>query len=163
MRSASAVSQKLAALRMGNAMRLAPIWAGRIEVAEAGLRGSRQDEEEHDGAMEGDESEVIFGQDSAVERERPVGPDKVDSHQQRQEGADGYGSKCEDEVLDSDDAVVGAKEKGSRDEGIGPRVLRGWLREFLTARSHWGDSFWCAPSQVANSFGETTRRVAFMR
>ena len=46
---------------------------GEDEVAEACLWGSGEDEEEHDGAVDGDEGEVVFGQDGAVERSGPVG------------------------------------------------------------------------------------------
>ena len=80
---------------------------GEDEVAEARLRGGGEDEEEHDGAMDGDEGEIVFGEDGAVEPERPVGPDYVDSHQEREEGADRYGDEGEEEVLDAYGAVVG--------------------------------------------------------
>ena len=80
---------------------------GEDEVAEARLRRGREHEEEHDGAVDGDQGEVVFGEDGAVERERPVGPDEVDAHQEREEGADDDGDQGEDEVLDADGAVVG--------------------------------------------------------
>ncbi len=40
---------------------------GEDEVAEAGLGGDGEDEEEHQGAVHGDEGEVLFGEDGAVE------------------------------------------------------------------------------------------------
>ena len=83
---------------------------GEDEVAEAGLGGDGEDEEEHERAVDGDEGEVVFGQDGAVEREWPVGPDEVDAHQEREEGADGYGDEREEEVVEADGAVVGGCE-----------------------------------------------------
>ena len=66
--------------------------------------------------MDGDEGEVVFGEDGAVEGERPVGPDEVDAHQQREEGADDDGDEGEDEVLEADGAVVGERRgAGSRE------------------------------------------------
>ena len=92
---------------------------GEDQVAEAGLRSGGEDEEEHDRAVDGDQGEVIFGQDRAVEREGPVGPDEMDAHQEREEGSDGDGDEREDEVLDADDAVIGTMKEvlgiGNRD------------------------------------------------
>ena len=48
---------------------------GEDEVAEAGLGGGGEDEEEHDGAVDGDEGEIVFWEDGAVEPEWPCGPD----------------------------------------------------------------------------------------
>ena len=59
---------------------------GEDEVSEAALRGCGEDEEEHDGAVDGDQGEVVFGQDGAVQRERPVGPYQVDAHQRARAG-----------------------------------------------------------------------------
>jgi hypothetical protein len=39
-----------------------------------------------------------------------VGPDQVDAHQQREQGADGDRDQREHEILNADDAVVGAEE-----------------------------------------------------
>ena len=40
---------------------------GKDDVAEAGLRGRGEDEEEHDGAVDSDEGEVVLGEDGAVQ------------------------------------------------------------------------------------------------
>ena len=50
---------------------------GEDEVAEAGLRRDGEDEEEHQRAVHGDQGEVLFGEDGAVEGELPVGPREV--------------------------------------------------------------------------------------
>ena len=80
------------------------------EVAEAGLRGGGEDEEEHDGAVDGDQGQVVFGEDGSVERKRPCGPDEVDAHQEREYGAGDDGEESEDEVLNADGAVVGGED-----------------------------------------------------
>ncbi len=46
------------------------------------LRGDGEHEEEHQRAVDGDQREIVFGQDGAVQREDPVGPDEMDAHQQ---------------------------------------------------------------------------------
>ena len=90
---------------------------GEDQVAEACLRGRGEDEEEHDGAVDGDQGEVVFGEDGAVEGQRPCGPDEVDAHEEREEGADDDGDEGEGEVLDADGAVVGE----AREQGVGNR------------------------------------------
>jgi hypothetical protein len=85
---------------------------GEDEVAEAGLWRSGEDEEQHDRAVDGDQREVVFGEDGAVKRKGPIGPDQMDAHQQREEGADDDGDEREDEVLDSDGAVIGGEDAG---------------------------------------------------
>ena len=61
------MSQKLAALSDGEGHAARADLGGEDEVAEAGLWRRRQHEEEHDGAVDGDQGEVVFGQDGAVE------------------------------------------------------------------------------------------------
>ena len=90
---------------------------GEDEVAEAGLRRGGQDEEEHQRAVHGDQGEVLFGQDGAVEREAPVGPDEMDAHQPGEEGSGDDGDRGEDEIVEADVAVVGARRwRGPIDE-----------------------------------------------
>ncbi len=84
--------------------------AGQDEVAEASLGRGGEHEEDHQGAVEGDQREVVLGQDGAVEGDREVGPDQVDAHQQREHGADGDGDDGEQEVLEADDVVVGGED-----------------------------------------------------
>ena len=59
------------------------------ERAEAGLRGERHDEEEHEGAVQGDEREVVLWLEGAEEGECVIRPDKVGAHGERHQGSDG--------------------------------------------------------------------------
>jgi hypothetical protein len=61
------------------------------EIAEAGLRRGGKDEKEHDGAMNGDQGEIVLGEYGAVKPERPCGPDEMDPHQEGEESADNDG------------------------------------------------------------------------
>jgi hypothetical protein len=92
---AAAVSQKLAALRRGKAMRRAPICAGRMRLPKPDCGASGEDEEEHQRAVHGDQGEILFGEDGAVEGSGQCGPGEVDAHQEREERADDYGVKRE--------------------------------------------------------------------
>ncbi len=101
---------------MGKAMLAGADLRGENQVAEAGLWRSGQDEEEHDGAVDGDQGEVVFGEDGAVEWQRPGWPDEVNAHQEREESADDDGEQGEGEVLDADSAVVcEARRAGNRE------------------------------------------------
>ena len=90
--------------------------AGKDEVAEAGLRGSGEDVEDHQGAMEGNQSEIVFGEDGAVEGQSDVRPGEVETHQKRENGADGDGDQGKNEVLTADGAVVGGEDSKGRGE-----------------------------------------------
>jgi hypothetical protein len=114
---------------------------GEDEIAEASLRGSREDEEEHDGAVDGDQGEIVFGEDGAVEPERPCGPDEVDAHQEGEESADDDGDEREGKVLEADGAVVGKARGGTRNQGIRTSVPVRFRCQVLWIWSHWADSF----------------------
>ena len=126
---------------------------GKDEVAEAGLGCGGEHEEEHDRAVDGHDGEVGAGKD-ALERE--VGPDEVDSHVERESGADDDGDKGEQKVLDADDAVVGGEDAGG-EEVAGPAGDGGGLR------GHGWTALRFDASQAVNSAGARTRRLAFMR
>jgi hypothetical protein len=79
---------------------------GEDEIAEAGLGRRGEDKKEHDGAMDGDQGEIVLGEDGAVEPKRPCRPDEVDPHQEGEQGADDDGDQGEDEVLDANGAMV---------------------------------------------------------
>ena len=85
---------------------------GKDEIAEARLRCCRQHEEEHDGSVEGDEREIVFRQDGAVQRELPRWPCEVCAHGEREERTDSDGDEREREVLPADGAVIGGEEGG---------------------------------------------------
>ena len=87
---------------------------GQNEVREAAQRRGGEHEEDHQRAVHGDEGEIVFGLDLAEEGKREVGPDEVDSHDEREDGSGGDGDEREQEILDSDDAVVGGEEPGER-------------------------------------------------
>ena len=114
--------QKLRALRMGKAMRRLPICDGRMRLPKAGLRRRGEDEEQHQGAVEGDEGEVLFREDGS--RKGEVRVNEVEAHQEGHDGPDGYGDEGEQEVLAAYGAVVG---KG-REQGPGFRVQLAGLR-----------------------------------
>lgn len=134
---------------------------GEYKVAEACLRGGGQDEEEHDGAVNGDQGEVVFGQNGAVERKWPCGPDEVDSHEERKDGAYGHGEQGEGEVLEADDAVVGGEESSEDEARLW--VSRNDVALIAGVGRHGVAAFRFEASQDWNWSGETTRRVAFMR
>ena len=78
--------------------------------------------------MDGDEGEVVLGQDGAVEGKDTVGPGEVEAHEQRERGSDGYGDECEREVLEADDVVVGGEEPAAPRRGCAVRCRCGGLR-----------------------------------
>jgi hypothetical protein len=63
--------------------------------------------------VDGDQGEIVFGEDGAIKPEGPCGPDEVDAHYEREKSADGYGDEGESEVLLADGAVV--EKRGSRE------------------------------------------------
>jgi hypothetical protein len=91
------------------------------------LRGDGEDEEEHQRAVHGDEGEVLFGEDGAVEGKLPVGPGEVEAHGEREEGADDDGDEGDEEVAEADGAVVG---------GAGGLLLTHSMSQ--KARHEWG-------------------------
>jgi hypothetical protein len=149
--------------------------AGQDEIAEASLGRRGEHEEDHQGAVEGDQSEVVFGQDGAVEGDRKIGPDQVDAHQQREHRADGDGEDGEQKILDADDVVVGgeevAAEPGERlgaelgENGAAGGVRRRFVRDVPVGGVlvHWAAAFSLAASQAANWAAGRTRRSACMR
>jgi hypothetical protein len=76
------------------------------EIAKASLWRRGEDKKKHDGAMDGDQGEIVLGENRTVEPERPCGPDEVNAHQEGEQGADDDGDQREDEVLDADRAMV---------------------------------------------------------
>ena len=98
--------------------------------------------------MDRDQGKVVFGEDRTVKRERPVGPDQMDAHQERQQTADGDGDEREDKVEKSDRAVIRAEDASF---ALEPMLIHGWAA-FCFAASHW-----------ANSAVGRTRTLAFMR
>ena len=85
-RGRAAVSQRPSGVEAREGHAAGADLGGEDEVAEAGLRGDGEDEEEHQRAVQGDEGEVLFGQDGAVEGELPVGPGEVEAHERARAG-----------------------------------------------------------------------------
>ena len=139
-KSETVVIQKAAALRRGRAMREEPICAGQDEIGEGALGHDGEDEENHQRAVHGDEGEVVFGLDGAVEGQREVGPGAVDAHQEREQGAGDYGDEGEEEI------------EAREGEGFGGEDAFHRARACSRPASH-----------ALNSSCETTRRRACMR
>ena len=137
------------------------------EVAEAGLRGDGHDEEEHEGAVQGDEGEVVLGQDGAVARDSKIGIEQMEAHEQRHDRADDDGDQREGEVLEADDVVVGGEEqgRGKREEGRGS----GGLELHCALAGEWSlesearVEFWKNPGLRGETWGTRRGRGAAVR
>jgi len=80
---------------------------GENEVAEARLWSDGEDEEQHERTVHGDDCEVLFREDGAVERELPVGPCEMHPHGKREQRADDDRQERDEEIAEAYGAVVG--------------------------------------------------------
>ena len=76
------------------------------EIGESALRRSGQYEEDHEGAVHGDQREVFLRQHGAVQRPMDAGPGELRAHGEREQSAGGDSDEREQEIVDADGAVV---------------------------------------------------------
>jgi len=81
-------------------------------VSEAGLRRGGEHHKDHDGAVHGEQRQILFRQNGAARHEGKleVGPGQVDTHEEGKRHAHEDAEEREQNVLNSDDLMIFAKD-----------------------------------------------------